>query len=146
MYSFGILLWCAFTQRVPFANENPNCIGRIVLSEKRRPEYTMSELARIPQDIDLIQLMISCWQKQGSDRPTIDKVRNQTNIMYHTMKAYTGAVSISWKSYLKKYRKKKNSKKESPFSIENSGETKDKIGIRPTEVEMVVVNGDEKEE
>ena len=85
VYSFGILLWCAFTQRVPFANENPNCIGRIVLSEKRRPEYTMSELARIPQDIDLIQLMISCWKKQGSDRPTIDKVRNQTNIILQSL-------------------------------------------------------------
>jgi hypothetical protein len=153
VYSMGILLWCALTRRVPFAHEPNHTIGRIVLSDKRRPEYTMSELSKIPPDVPLIPLMTSCWKKQGAERPAIHDVLREINRMHRLVKSYTG-VAHSWKSYMAEFRRKMKQGSADKELVQcatidavgsGGGERKEEGGavvVEATEIEMVVVGSE----
>ena len=66
---------------VPFSNEPSRAIGRLVLSEKRRPEYTMHELSRVPRELDLVNIMTSCWVHESKKRPSMREIRLKTDII-----------------------------------------------------------------
>ena len=129
VYSFGILLWCAMTRRTPFESEASRTIGRLVLSEKRRPEYTMRELANIPQDVPLVQHMTECWSHETKKRPTMATLRSVVDDMYRKMRAYNG-FAASMESKLKSFRQMN-------VVASSRNETKEVTVTAEVEIEMV---------
>ena len=132
VYSFGILLWCAMTRRIPFEKEAPRSIGRLVLGEKRRPEYTMHELSQIPQDVMLVQLMSECWTQSTKDRKTMSEVRLITDKLWRRTKNYN-SINTSIKRFRRTLSDKKN------VVVPNGEEKKEELEIKVVEVEVEMV-------
>ena len=97
----------------------------------------MSELSKIPPDVNLLKVMNSCWNKQSEHRPTMQDARTQTSAMHRHMKAYSNCAN-SWKSYLQEYRRKAKNRG-AAGGVETKEEELNGGATSAMEVEMVEV-------
>lgn len=68
IYSFGIILWEIFTERIPFDKIKLNDLKKIILEDDSRP--------LIPEDIEpeIALLIRCCWQSDAIKRPSFSKI------------------------------------------------------------------------
>ena len=96
VYSFGILLWCIMTRRVPFDSIPDRKIGQIVLSKKARPEYSFDELNCLPCQNTYMNLMTSCWENKPALRPSIRTVLKEVSAIHKVIRTM-GLITKSWR-------------------------------------------------
>jgi mitogen-activated protein kinase kinase kinase 7 len=68
VYSFGIVLWEIASRCPPYTNmKNPQALMKYITIENGRPDLTLID-NECPNELKA--LMIRCWDKQPSNRPS----------------------------------------------------------------------------
>ena len=78
IYSFGILLWTIMAQQMPYSHlEHPWQIANMVIDGGRLP---------IPPQtpITVAELISKCWSQSPDDRPNMDQVVQELNLLIDT--------------------------------------------------------------
>ena len=143
VYSFGILLWCVMTRRTPFEGNPPRTIGRLVLSQKMRPQYRFDELSRLPFETRFIKLMTACWASSPQERPSIREVRRQVHMFSQDIRRAKG-IALTWKTRISSGRRAGgDSKRDEGVKTVKGHTAKNGGAAAPAEIELVVYDGAE---
>jgi len=84
VFSFGVVLWEICARETPYQNlKSPAAIMKYVTVEKGRPDLT-----KVPKNhpVQLIELMVSCWDHDPDKRPTFEEVLDFLTKMIAAMK------------------------------------------------------------
>jgi serine/threonine protein kinase len=82
IFSFGILIWEMFFERIPY--DNLNGIGnihiRVAIHDDFRPELKEEEIEKMnPEEKKMIELMKKCWKGDPNERPRMEEVAIELN-------------------------------------------------------------------
>eukprot|EP00727_Mastigamoeba_balamuthi_P000163 m51a1_g10143 putative serine threonine kinase (1409) ;mRNA; r:62958-68430 len=82
VYSFGIIIWEAVTQEVPYVDMNPHYVAQRVMGSQLRPNVT----DKFPKP--LLALMESCWNFNPLVRPEFPQLVSDWPAMVEEMEPY----------------------------------------------------------
>ena len=79
IYSFGILLWEIFSEKIPYIMLNPYQIMYKVMNGERPDESLIDNST--PKEV--VQLMKACWERCSSRRPTAQAISELLSNVYN---------------------------------------------------------------